>query len=70
MQISLIISIINLIAIVILFIIFFRKTENENFTGTPSGYTNLLVTDPDGNLDTFSLDTLKNDIQIMINDSL
>jgi hypothetical protein len=70
MQISLIISIINLIAIVILFIIFFTKTKNENFTGAPSGYTNLLVTDLDGNLDTFSMDTLKNDIQIMINDSL
>lgn len=69
MQISLIISIINLIAIVILFIIFFRKTKNENFTGAPSG-SNLLVTDPDGNLDSFSLDTLKNDIQIMISDSL
>jgi len=70
MQISLIISIINLIAIVILFIIFFTKTKNENFTGAPSGYTNLLVSDSDGNLDTFSMDTLKTDIQTMINDSL
>lgn len=70
MQISLIISIINLIAIVILFIIVLTKIKNENFTGAPSGYTNLLVTDLDGNLDTFSMDTLKTDMQTMINDSL
>ena len=70
MQISLIISIINLIAIVILFIIVLTKIKNENFTGAPSGYTNLLVSDPDGNLDTFAMDTLKTDIQTMINDSL
>jgi flagellar basal body-associated protein FliL len=70
MQNSLIISIINLIAIVILFILFFTKTKKENFTGAPSGYTNLLVSDSDGNLDTFSMDTLKTDIQTMIDDSL
>ena len=57
-----IVSMINLIAIVILFILFFTKNNKENFTGVPPSYTNLLVSDSDGNLDTFSLTTLETDI--------
>jgi hypothetical protein len=49
MQLNLIISIVNLIAIITLFILFFTKNNKENFTGAPAGYTNLLVSDPDGN---------------------
>ena len=70
MRVNLIISIVNLIAIISLFILFFTKNNKENFTGAPSGYTNLLVSDTDGNLDTFAMDTLKTDIQTMIDDSL
>ena len=66
MQVNLIISIVNLIAIITLFILFFTKNNKENFTGVPSGYTNLLVSDPDGNLDTFSLSTLEADIDAKI----
>lgn len=44
--------------------------NKESFTGTPTGYTNLLVSDPDGNLDTFSIETLSGDIQTMIDKSL
>jgi hypothetical protein len=57
-----IVSMVNLIAIVILFILFFTKNNKENFTGVPPSYTNLLVSDSDGNLDTFSLTTLETDI--------
>lgn len=64
-----IICIINLIAIVVLFILFFMKNK-ESFTGAPSGYTNLLVSDSDGNLNTYSTDTLKSAIQTMIDTSL
>lgn len=53
---------VNLIAIVIFFILFFNKNNKENFAGVPPSYTNLLVSDPDGNLDTFSLTTLETDI--------
>ena len=66
MQVNLIISIVNLIAIITLFILFFTKNNKEKFTGAPSGYTNLLVSDPDGNLDTFSLSTLEADIDAKI----
>ena len=66
MQVTLIISIVNLIAIITLFILFFTKNNKENFTGAPSGYTNLLVSDPDGNLDTYSLSTLEADIDAKI----
>lgn len=66
-----IICIINLIAIVVLFILFFRnKKENLFFENEPSGYVNMLVSDADGNLTTFSMNTLNNDIQSMINKSL
>ena len=66
MQLNLIISIVNLIAIITLFILFFTKNNKENFTGAPAGYTNLLVSDPDGNLDTFSMNTLETDIDTKI----
>ena len=56
-----IICIINLIAIAILFILFFTKNK-ESFTGAPSGYTNLLVSDSDGNLNTFSMEKLETNI--------
>lgn len=69
-MISEIISIVNLIAIVILFILFFTKNNKENFTGAPSGYTDLLVSDPDGNLDTFSLSTLETDINTKISTAI
>lgn len=69
-MISEIISIVNLIAIVILFILFFTKNNKENFTGAPSGYTDLLVSDPDGNLDTFSLSTLETDIDTKITNAI
>lgn len=69
-MISEIISIVNLIAIIILFILFFTKNNKENFTGAPSGYTDLLVSDPDGNLDTFSLTTLETDIDTKITDAI
>lgn len=65
-MISEIIPIVNLIAIIILFILYFTKKNTENFTGAPSGYTDLLVSDPDGNLDTFSLSTLETDIDTKI----
>jgi len=65
-MISNIISVVNLIAIIILFILYFTKNNKENFTGTPSGYTDLLVSDPDGNLDTFSLSKLETDINTKI----
>jgi hypothetical protein len=65
-----IVSMINLIAIVILFILFFTKNNKENFTGVPPSYTNLLVSDSDGNLDTFSLTTLENDIDTKIREAL
>ena len=64
-----IICIINLIAIIVLFIIVFMKNK-ESFTGAPTGYTNLLVSDPDGNLNTLSMETLSSDIQSIINNSL
>ena len=70
MQVTLIISIVNLIAIIILFILFFTKNNKENFTGAPSGYTNLLVSDPDGNLDTFSMNTLETDIDTKISSAV
>ena len=69
-MISEIISIVNLIAIIILFILYFTKKNTENFTGAPSGYTDLLVSDPDGNLDTFSLATLEADINTKISDAI
>lgn len=65
-MISEIISIVNLIAIIILFILYFTKKNTENFTGAPSGYTDLLVSDPDGNLDIFSLSKLETDIDAKI----
>ena len=65
-MISDVISIVNLVAIVILYILFFTKNSKENFTGAPSGYTNLLVSDDDGNLNTFSMSTLENDIDSKI----
>ena len=69
-MISEIISIVNLIAIIILFILYFTKKNTENFTGAPSGYTDLLVSDPDGNLDTFSLSKLETDIATMVTDAM
>lgn len=69
-MISDIISVVNFVAIVILFILFFTKNNKENFTGVPSGYTNLLVSDQDGNLDTFSLATLESDINTKITDAI
>ena len=69
-MISKIIPIVNLIAIIILFILHFTKKNTENFTGVPSGYTNLLVSDPDGNLDTYSLSTLQTNINTQITNAL
>ena len=60
-----IICIINLIAIIVLFILFFTKNK-ESFTGVPSGYTNLLVSDPDGNFNTFSIDKLESNINNLV----
>jgi len=65
-MISEIISVVNFIAITILFILYFTKNNKENFTGASSGYTDLLVSDPDGNLDTFSLSKLETDIDTKI----
>jgi len=65
-MIEIILSVINFIAIVVLYIIVLTRNSKEKFTGAPSGYTNLLVSDPDGNLDTFSLSTLENDIDAKI----
>ena len=69
-MISKILSVVNFIAITILFIMVFTKNNKENFTDAPTGYTNLLVSDPDGNLDTFSLTALENDINTKISDAL
>ena len=65
-----ILSIVNFISIIIIFIILFMKNDKENFTGAPDGYTNLLVSDPDGNLNTFSLSQLESDISAQIISSL
>lgn len=64
-----IISIINLIAIVIIFILMFRRNK-ESFTGAPTGYNNLLVSDTEGNLNTFSMDKLKTDIDTIISSKI
>ena len=65
-MIEIIVSVINFILILVLYIVVFTKSSKEMFTGTPSGYTNLLVSDSDGNLDTFSLSTLESDIDAKI----
>ena len=43
----------------------FRRNK-ESFIGAPIGYTNLLVSDTECNLSTFSMDTLKTDIDTII----
>lgn len=60
-----IICIINLVAIIVLFILFFTKNR-EYFTGVPSGYTNLLISDPNGNLNTFSMEDLETNINNLV----
>lgn len=60
-----IICVINLVAIIVLFILFFTKIK-ESFTGAPSGYTNLIVSDPDGNLNTFSMANLETNINNLV----
>jgi len=69
-MIEIILSVINFIAIVVMYILFFTRNSKEKFTGVPSGYTNLVVSDPDGNLDTFSLATLENDINTIVANAL
>ena len=69
-MISNIITIINFIGIVVLFILFFTKSSTETFKNAPSGYTNLLVSDSEGNLDTFSTAVLEADIDTKISTAL
>lgn len=58
------------IALVALVMSLYNFHKKESFDGAPSGYGNLLVSDNDGNLNTFSMDKLQSDIQTMINTSL
>lgn len=65
-----IICIVNLIAIIVLFIIVFMKNKENFFIDQPYGDVNMLVSDVDGNLNTFSLSKLQTDIDKMISDSV
>lgn len=68
-MVSIILSILNLIAILVLYILFFAKNNKENLTDVPSS-TNFLISDDDGNLDTYSLSTLQTNINTQIKNAL
>lgn len=69
-MISIIISIVNLVAIVILYVLFFAKKNIGIAKDVPDGYTDLLVTNNKGDLEKLSLPTLENAIETKISTAL
>ena len=52
-----------IIGIIGTIIYIYTYKSKESLFGVPHGYTNLLISDPDGNKSTFSIGSLENDIK-------